>query len=341
MLDAPARGPIIGVGLDLRHRPRRLRRGETMRRMVRETVLDPGDFIYPLFVVEGNGVRSPIPSMPEQFQLSTDALVAEARELRDLRIPAVLLFGLPAQKDPEGTEAYATDGIVQRAVRTLKAANPDLVVMTDVCLCEYTDHGHCGLLSPEGEVLNDPTVELIARTALSHAEAGADIVAPSDMMDGRVGAIRAVLDGAGHQSVPILAYAAKFASAFYGPFREAAKSAPAFGDRRGYQMDPANGREALREIDLDIEEGADLVMVKPALAYLDLIRAARERVDLPLVAYNVSGEYAMIKAASANGWLDGRRATLEALTGIRRAGADLIISYHAKEVARWLRDDRD
>ena len=306
--------------------------------MIRETTLDPGTFIYPLFIVEGQGARAPIASMPGQFQLSTDILAAEAAELRALGIPAVLLFGLPADKDPEGSQAYAEDGIVQRAVRALKDADPELVVITDVCLCEYTDHGHCGLLSQEGDVLNDPTVELIARTALSHARAGADIIAPSDMMDGRVAAIRARLDAAGFTETPILAYAAKFASAFYGPFREAADSAPAFGDRRSYQLDPANGREAMRELDLDIEEGADLVMVKPALPYLDLIRAARERTDLPLVAYNVSGEYAMIKAAVANGWLDERRVTLEALTGIRRAGADLIITYHAKEVAQWLRE---
>ena len=324
--------------LDLTRRPRRLRRTETLRRMIRETTLDPGRFIYPLFIVEGQGVRAPIASMPGQFQLSTDVLAAEAAELRALGIPAVLLFGLPADKDPEGSQAYADDGIVQRAVRALKDADPELVVITDVCLCEYTDHGHCGLLSPQGDVLNDPTVELIARTALSHARAGADIIAPSDMMDGRVAAIRARLDAEGFTETPILAYAAKFASAFYGPFREAADSAPAFGDRRSYQMDPANGREAMRELDLDIEEGADLVMVKPALPYLDLIRAARERTDLPLVAYNVSGEYAMIKAAVANGWLDERRVTLEALTGIRRAGADLIITYHAKEVAQWLRE---
>ena len=337
MLDTPPRAEA-GTRLDLIRRPRRLRRSETLRRMLRETVLDPAHFIYPLFVVEGDAVRDPIGSMPGQFHLSTDALAAEAAELRDLEIPAVLLFGLPAFKDPAGSQAYADDGIVQRAVRTLKDADPGLVVITDVCLCEYTDHGHCGLLSPEGEVLNDPTVDLIARTALSHARAGADIVAPSDMMDGRVAAIRASLDADDRHDTPILAYAAKFASAFYGPFREAADSAPALGDRRGYQMDPANRREAMREIDLDIEEGADLVMVKPALPYLDLIRDARGRTDLPLVAYNVSGEYAMIKAAAANGWLDERRVTLEALTGIRRAGADLIITYHAKEVARWLRE---
>ncbi len=330
---APARGDA-----GLRRRPRRLRRTAALRRMLRETSLDPSRFIYPLFVAEGRGVREPIAPMPGQYQLSTDALPAQAAELRALGVPAVLLFGLPARKDPEGSQAYAADGIVQRAVAALKDADPDLVVITDVCLCEYTDHGHCGLIGPGGGVLNDPSVELIARTALSHAQAGADIVAPSDMMDGRVGAIRALLDQQGFGETPILAYAAKFASAFYGPFREAADSAPAFGDRRSYQMDPANGREAMREIALDVEEGADLVMVKPALAYLDLIRAARAGADLPVVAYNVSGEYAMIKAAAANGWLDERAVTLETLTGIRRAGADLIISYHAKEVARWLRE---
>jgi len=327
-----------GDALDLRNRPRRLRRTAALRGMLRETRLDPSQFIFPLFVTEGVGVREPIAPMPGQFQISVDGLAAEAAALRELGIPAVLLFGLPASKDPQGSQAYADDGVVQRAVRALKLADPNLVVITDVCLCEYTDHGHCGLLSVDGEVLNDPSVALIARTALSHARAGADIVAPSDMMDGRVGAIRALLDAQGFSETPVLAYAAKFASAFYGPFREAAGSAPAFGDRRAYQMDPANGREAMREIELDIDEGADLVMVKPALAYLDLIRAARERTDLPLVAYNVSGEYAMIKAAAANGWLDERRVTLEALTGIRRAGADLIISYHAKEVAQWLRE---
>ena len=341
MLKAPRRDALQTAGgdaLDLRNRPRRLRRTAALRGMLRETRLDPSQFIFPLFVTEGVGVREPIVPMPGQFQISVDGLAAEAAELRELGIPAVLLFGLPGSKDPQGSQAYADDGVVQRAVRALKLADPNLVVITDVCLCEYTDHGHCGLLSVDGEVLNDPSVALIARTALSHARAGADIVAPSDMMDGRVGAIRALLDAQGFSETPVLAYAAKFASAFYGPFREAAGSAPAFGDRRAYQMDPANGREAMREIELDIEEGADLVMVKPALAYLDLIRDARERTDLPLVAYNVSGEYAMIKAAAANGWLDEQRVTLEALTGIRRAGADLIISYHAKEVAQWLRE---
>ncbi|MEE9276797.1 MAG: porphobilinogen synthase [Dehalococcoidia bacterium] len=324
------------TSLNLPQRMRRLRRSAPLRRMVRETTLAPADFIYPLFVLPGHDVRQPIPSMPEQFHLSIDKLPQEAHELRELNVPAVLLFGLPATKDAQGSEAYAPNGIVQDAIRTLKDANPDLVVITDVCLCEYTDHGHCGLLSADGEVLNDPSVELIARTALSHVEAGADIVAPSDMMDGRVGAIRRTLDQAGFEQAAILAYAAKFASAFYAPFREAADSAPAFGDRRGYQLDPANSREALREVELDIAEGADMVMVKPALPYLDVIQRVRERFGHPLAAYNVSGEYAMIKAAAANGWLDEERAIQEALIGIKRAGADLILTYHAKEMARWL-----
>ncbi len=307
-----------------------------MRRMLRETVLSPADFIYPLFVTHGHDVRQPIASMPGQFRLSLDQLPGEAQELRRLTIPALLLFGLPAAKDPRGSEAYAADGIVQQAVRVLKDADPDLVVITDVCLCEYTDHGHCGVIGSTGEVENDPSVELLTATALSQAEAGADIVAPSDMMDGRVRAIRSALDASRLQEVAILAYAAKFASAFYGPFREAADSTPAFGDRHGYQLDPPNAREALREIAQDIDEGADLVMVKPALPYLDLIRRARERFDRPLVAYNVSGEYAMLKAAAANGWLDEQNAVTEVLTGIKRAGADLILTYHAKEMAHWL-----
>ena len=274
--------------------------------------------------------------MPGVFQLSLDELVSDVRSLEPLGVAAVLLFGLPADKDPRGREAYAADGIVQRAVRSIKDACPDMVVVTDVCLCEYTSHGHCGVVE-DGKVLNDPTVELLAASAVAQAEAGADVVAPSDMMDGRVGAIRGALDDRGLAEVAIMAYSAKFASAFYGPFREAADSTPAFGDRRAYQMDPANRREAMREIESDIREGADLVMVKPALAYLDLIRLARERFDHPLVAYNVSGEYAMVKAASANGWIDERRVTVEILTGIKRAGADLIISYHAREVSEWLR----
>ena len=317
-------------------RMRRLRRSDGLRAMLRETRLSPTDFIYPIFVTHGQNLREPIASMPGQARLSVDQLPREAAELRSLDIPAVLLFGLPADKDAQGSEAWAVDGIVQRAVRELKDAAPDLIVITDVCLCEYTDHGHCGLLDDRGAVINDATVELLAETAVSQAEAGADIVAPSDMMDGRVGAIRAALDAAGFTETALLAYAAKFASAFYGPFREAADSAPAFGDRRAYQLDPANGREALRAIERDLAEGADMVMVKPALAWLDIVRAARERVDAPLAAYNVSGEYAMIKAAAERGWLDEERIVLETLTGIRRAGADLILTYHAKDAARWL-----
>jgi porphobilinogen synthase len=316
---------------------RRLRRSEPLREMVRETVLRPADFFYPLFVMHGADARREIPSMPGQFQLSLDQLPAEAETLQGLGIPAVLLFGLPAYKDERGSEAYAGDGIVQQAIALLKREAPALLVVADVCLCEYTSHGHCGLLDGQ-EVDNDRSLELIAQTALSQAQAGADIVAPSDMMDGRVAAIRTALDRAGLTQTPIMAYAAKFASAFYGPFREAADSAPAFGDRRGYQMDPANGREALREIEADIAEGADIVMVKPALPYLDVLARARDRFDLPFAAYNVSGEYAMVKAAALNGWIDERRVVLEALTGIKRAGADMIISYHAKDAARWLRE---
>jgi len=318
---------------------RRLRRNEALRRLVRETALSPADFVYPLFVVHGRDVREEIPSMPGQYHLSLDRLAAEAQELGALGVAGVLLFGLPAAKDEDGSEAYAGDGIVQQAVRVLKDADPDLAVITDVCLCEYTSHGHCGVVI-NGEVDNDSSLELIARTAVSHARAGADIVAPSDMMDGRVAAVRAALDEAGFAHTPIMSYSAKYASAFYGPFRDAAESAPQFGDRRGYQMDPPNAREALREIDADVAEGADIVMVKPALAYLDVLAKARERVDLPLAAYNVSGEYAMVHAAARNGWLDGPRVVLEILTAIKRAGADIIITYHAKEAARWLRDGR-
>jgi porphobilinogen synthase len=316
---------------------RRLRRSEGLRRLVRETRLSPQDFVYPLFVCHGEGVRREIESMSGQYQLSVDQLAAEAEELRSLGIPAVLLFGLPASKDDVGSEAYADDGIVQRAVRALKQATPELVIITDVCLCEYTSHGHCGVVV-DGEVDNDRTLPLLARTAVSHAQAGADVVAPSDMMDGRVAAIRAALDEAELAATPIMAYAAKQASAFYGPFRVAAESAPQFGDRRGYQMDPANAREAMLEIEADIEEGADIVMVKPALPNLDIIARARQRFDLPLAAYNVSGEYAMVKAAAAAGYLNERLVTLEVLTAIRRAGADIVITYHAKEVARWLRE---
>jgi porphobilinogen synthase len=319
-------------------RMRRLRRKEALRSLVAETRLDPRDFVYPLFVTHGKGVRTEIGSMPGQYHLSLDQLASEARELRGLRIPAVLLFGLPASKDSVGSEAYASDGIVQQAVRVLKDADPELCVITDVCLCEYTDHGHCGIVSPSGEIENDATLELLARTSVAQAEAGADIVAPSDMMDGHTAAIRAALDESGSSQTAIMAYAAKYASAFYGPFREAAESAPQFGDRRGYQMDPPNAREALREIEAEISEGADIVMVKPALSYLDVISQARQAFRHPLAAYNVSGEYAMVKAAAQNGWLDGRRTTLEVLTSIKRAGADILITYHAKEAARWLQE---
>ena len=319
-------------------RTRRTRRSEALRGLVRETRLDPASFIYPLFVTYGADVRQPIESMPGQYRLSVDQLAREAGELRSLGVRAVLLFGVPASKDATGSEAYAADGIVQQATRALKAADPELAVIADICLCEYTDHGHCGVLTPTGEVDNDPSLELLARMAVSTAEAGADVAAPSDMMDGRVGAIREALDGAGFESLPIMAYSAKYASAFYGPFREAVDSAPQFGDRRGYQMDPPNVREALREVAADAQEQADIVMVKPALAYLDVIRAVRESTDLPLAAYNVSGEYAMLKAAAANGWLDERGAILETLTAIRRAGADMIITYHAREAARWLNE---
>ena len=317
-------------------RSRRLRGNNAVRRLVRETRLSAEDFVYPLFVVHGSGVRNAIPSMPGQAQLSVDQLPAEARELRELGIPAVLLFGIPASKDEQATGAYAPDGIVQQAVRALKQADPDLLAITDVCLCEYTSHGHCGVVK-DGEVDNDATLPLLTRTALSQAQAGADMVAPSAMMDGQVAAIRQALDEGGSPHTPIMAYAAKYASAFYGPFREAAESAPQFGDRRGYQMDPPNAREALREIEADIAEGADIVMVKPALAYLDVLARARESFDVPLAAYNVSGEYAMIKAAAANGWLDERRVVLEVLTAIKRAGADIVITYHAKDAARWLK----
>jgi porphobilinogen synthase len=318
------------------HRPRRLRRTEALRAFVRETQLSPGNLVYPMFICPGRGVRQEVPSMPGVYQQSVDRSLEECREVESLGIPAVLLFGLPEHKDERGSEAAAPDAPVQRAVEAVRKAKLKLLVITDVCLCEYTSHGHCGVVK-DGEVLNDPTVEILAEVALSHARAGADIVAPSDMMDGRVAAIRRKLDQNGFTEVAILAYAAKYCSAFYGPFREAAQSAPQFGDRRTYQMDPANAREALREIALDLEEGADMVMVKPALPYLDVIRAVRERFDVPLAAYNVSGEYAMVKAAARNGWLDEQRAVLEILTGIRRAGADVILTYHAKDVARWLK----
>ncbi|NTX02245.1 porphobilinogen synthase [Myxococcus sp. CA051A] len=317
------------------HRPRRLRRSPVLREMVRETRLDPGDFIYPLFVVEGRDVRRPITSMPGIFNLSVEHAVAEARQAKSLGVPSVILFGIPDHKDALGSQAYARDGIVQRAIREIKAAEPDLQVIADVCLCEFTDHGHCGVLEG-GHVVNDATLPLLAQMAVTCAQAGADIIAPSDMMDGRVGAIRRALDEVRLTDIPILSYAAKYASGYYGPFREAAQSAPKSGDRRGYQMDPGNVREALREVALDVEEGADMLMVKPALAYLDVIRAVRERFDLPLAAYNVSGEYAMLKAAGQNGWIDYERVMLETLTGIKRAGADLIITYHALEAAKLL-----
>jgi porphobilinogen synthase len=321
-------------------RHRRLRQSEGLRRLVAETRLSPSDFVYPLFVTHGTNLREEIPSMPGQFRISVDQAAREADDLRALGIPAVLLFGLPASKDERGSEAYAEDGIAQEAVRAFKRADPDLVVITDVCMCEYTSHGHCGVVTDAGAVDNDASIELIARTALSHARAGADVVAPSDMMDGRVLAIRETLDDSGYAQTPIMAYSAKYASAFYGPFREAADSAPQFGDRRGYQMDPPNAREALREIEDDIDEGADIVMVKPALAYLDVLSRAADAVDHPIAAYNVSGEYSMVKAASANGWIDEPRVTLEILTAIKRAGADIIITYHAKDAARWLASGR-
>lgn len=316
-------------------RLRRLRRNETLRRMVRETRLARDDLVLPLFVVEGSGVRQPVASMPGVFRYSADTLVQEAKQARDAGIPAVILFGIPERKDARGSGADAVDGVIQRAVDAVKSAEPDLCTITDVCLCEYTDHGHCGVIE-QGDVANDPTLERLASTALSHARAGADVVAPSDMMDGRVGAIRRTLDAAGFGHVAILSYAAKFASAYYGPFRDAAESTPLFGDRRSYQMDPHNAREALREMRLDLEEGADALMVKPALPYLDVLTRARREFDVPLAAYHVSGEYAMIRAAAERGWLDGERAMNEALVAIKRAGADLILSYAAREVAARL-----
>jgi len=315
-----------------------LRRTETLRKMVRETVLDANDLIYPLFVLPGEGVRNEVSSMPGVFQLSLDQLPTEIDELKALGIPAVILFGLPDHKDEAGTGAYAQDGIVQEAVRAIKAYDPDYYVITDVCMCEYTSHGHCGIIDDTGYVMNDVSLEMMASVALSHVEAGADMVAPSNMMDGHIAAIRAALDAENFTEVPIMAYSAKYASAYYGPFRDAADSAPAFGDRRSYQMDPANGEEALRETALDIEEGADIVMVKPALAYMDVLRRVKDEFGYPTAAYNVSGEYAMVKAAAANGWIDEKRVVLETLLGFKRAGADLIITYHAKDAARWLKE---
>ena len=316
-------------------RPRRLRRTGPLRALVRETRLHPEMFVCPVFVRPGRGVREPIPSMPDQYRLSVDQLAAEADELRRLGISSVLLFGLPEAKDASGSGAYDEDGIVQRAIRALRSSHPDLIVMTDVCLCEYTAHGHCGVLR-DGQVDNDATLELLARTAVTQAANGADVVAPSAMMDGQVRTIRAALEEAGFTGTAVMGSSAKYASAFYGPFREAAGSVPQFGDRRGYQMDPPNAREAEREVALDLAEGADVVMVKPALAYLDVIHRVRPHVPVPLAAYNVSGEYSMVKAAAAAGWLDGRAVTLEILTALHRAGADLLITYHAKEAAEWL-----
>lgn len=317
------------------YRPRRMRANELVRRMIRETTLSPDDFVYPLFVTHGKGVKKEIGAMPGNYQQSIDTIVKDCSEIAGLGIPAVLLFGIPEHKDEIGSEAYADDGIVQRAVRAIKDKTPGLLVITDVCLCEYTSHGHCGVIK-HGAVQNDETLELLAKEALSHAKAGADMVAPSDMMDGRVKAIRNALDGEGFPDVPIMSYAAKYASSFYGPFREAAESTPQFGDRRSYQMDPPNSREALREVALDIEEGADIVMVKPALPYLDIIYRIKEKFSLPVAAYNVSGEFSMIKAASQLGWLDGERAMMESLVSIKRAGADVILTYFAKEAARLL-----
>ena len=316
-------------------RLRRLRRTESLRRLARETELAAADLIYPLFVCPGKGVRKEISSMPGNYQLSPDQLVEECREAADLGILGVILFGIPSRKDEKGSEGYDPEGIVQTAVRQVKEACPNLLVITDVCLCEYTSHGHCGLVRGE-EILNDPTLELLAKQALSHADAGADIVAPSDMMDGRIGVIREALDDSSFQDTPILSYAAKYASSFYGPFRDAAESAPKFGDRRSYQMDPANSDEALREVKLDLDEGADIVMVKPALPYLDVVYRVKQTFQVPVAAYQVSGEFALIKAAGANGWIDEDRMVMESLTAIKRAGADVILTYFAKDVARRL-----
>ncbi|HKC25507.1 MAG TPA: porphobilinogen synthase [Thermoanaerobaculia bacterium] len=317
------------------HRYRRLRATEPLRALVRETMLAPSDFVAPLFVVPGENVRQPVPSMPGVDRTSPDLAAEEAKRLAGLGVLSVILFGIPDAKDARGSSSADPEGPVCRAVRAIKSESPKTVVMTDVCLCEYTDHGHCGVLA-DRTVDNDATLPILVDEALAHAHAGADVIAPSDMMDGRVAAIRAGLDGAGFPSVPILAYAAKYASGFYGPFREAAESTPSFGDRRAYQMDPANVREAVKEVLSDVEEGADIVMVKPALSYLDVVRAAKEATNVPIAAYNVSGEYAMVKAAAQNGWIDGKRVTLEILTSIRRAGADLILTYHAREAAEWL-----
>ena len=318
------------------YRPRRLRQSEAMRRMIRETSLTVNDLILPLFVIDGRGVKNPIPSMPGHFQLSVDNFIKTAGEAHALGIPAIVVFGIPDKKDSLGTRAYAQDGIVQKAIQSVKSKIPELVVISDVCLCQYTDHGHCGVI--EGDTVdNDASLDLIARTALSHAKAGADMVAPSDMMDGRVGEIREILDDNNFSRIPIMSYAAKYCSAYYGPFRSAADSAPKFGDRRTYQMDPANALEAIREVTMDVEEGADIIMVKPALAYLDIICRVREEIDLPVAAYNVSGEFSMIKAAEKMGWIDGSRVMMETLTAIKRAGADMILTYFAIEAAQALR----
>lgn len=317
------------------YRARRMRQSETFRRMVRETALSPDDFILPLFVISGKGVKNPISSMPGHFQLSIDNLVKTAKEAWDAGVPGVILFGIPEKKDPLATSAYAKNGIVQRAVKELKNRIPDLAVITDVCLCEYTDHGHCGVVE-KGIIDNDASLDLIARTALSHAQAGADMVAPSDMMDGRVAEIRDMLDENGLTHVPIMAYSAKYCSAFYGPFRQAAQSAPQFGDRRTYQMDPANAQEAIREVTMDVEEGADIIMVKPALPYLDVICRVRQEIDLPIAAYNVSGEFSMIRAAAQMGWIDGDKVMMETLISIKRAGADIILTYFATDAAKAL-----
>jgi porphobilinogen synthase len=318
------------------HRPRRLRRNEALRGLVRETRLSAAGLIYPMFVCPGQKVRQEVSSMPGVFQQSADEIVEECREVESLGIPGVILFGLPEKKDPRGASSIAANGVVQRAIEAISKAKLKLLVITDVCLCEYTDHGHCGVIE-NGEVANDATLDILAQQAVSHARAGADIIAPSDMMDGRVGVIREALDEHKFKNISILAYAAKYSSAFYGPFREAAQSTPQFGDRRGYQMDPANAREALREVELDLEEGADIVMVKPALSYLDVIRRVRDEFDVPVAAYNVSGEYAMVKAAAQKGWLDEQRVVTEILTSIQRAGAEIILTYHAKDAARWLK----
>ena len=317
------------------YRPRRLRKNENFRRMIRETKLSVDDLVYPLFVVPGKDKKKPIHSMPGNFQMSIDHILKEVQKTKDLGIPAILLFGIPDKKDELASGAFTQDGIIQQAVRRIKDKVPDILVITDVCLCEYTSHGHCGMIE-KGDVDNDTTLEVLAETALSHAKAGVDMVAPSAMMDGQIRAIRECLDEAGYDNLPIMAYSAKYASCFYGPFREAAESVPQFGDRKAYQMDPANSDEAIREINLDVEEGADIIMVKPALPYLDIIRRAREEFDLPVAAYNVSGEFAMIKAAAQLGWLDGERAMMEALTSIKRAGADIIITYFAQDTAKLL-----